>query len=191
MLPNKKLKNIFRISGEKNEVEDYEVISEYHGDRTESDVSYASSPEVIPRASISLVRTEKSRTINISAVHAQQKSLNAQLVIKIDDKFKNPMGLGVTPNLIIIANSCENSVVAYDHKGNFKTYIRTEEAFKMPTVILVLDSGMVYIKDDTQVHVFDRELQYIKVFGKEIIRRMPVGLMCIEGTFWKFRFFLP
>ena len=56
--------------------------------------------------------------------------------------------------------------------------------FRMPTVITSLESGMIYVKDDTQIHVFDPDANFVKVFGKEFFKRMPVGLLCIAGM-WR------
>lgn len=155
---------------------EYEVTSEYTSDDNPN--QYHMTPT---KGEANLIRAQKSRTIDIGRLYKQHNCLEAHLVTKIDDKFKNPMGLGVTRDLVIIANSCENSVIAYDHSGNFKQYLQSEIPFKMPTVVLAIESGMVYVKDDTQVHVFDQSLRFIKVFGAEIIKRMPVGLMCVEG----------
>ena len=57
-----------------------------------------------------LLKTHKCKTLDIT----QKNYLRAELVTKIDDKFDNPMGLGVSKKHIIIANSCEDSVVVYD-----------------------------------------------------------------------------
>ena len=75
-------------------------------------------------------------------------------------------------------------MIAYDHSGNYQKYLVSGATFRMPTVITSLESGMIYVKDDTQIHVFDPDANFVKVFGKEFFKRMPVGLICIAGM-WR------
>lgn len=92
--------------------------------------------------------------------------------------------MGASDKYLLIANSCEHTVIAYDHSGNYQKYLVSGATFRMPTVITSLESGMIYVKDDTQIHVFDPDANFVKVFGKEFFKRMPVGLLCISDEFY-------
>ena len=131
----------------------------------------------IHRTNIDYLSDKFNRTSKLSG--------QCDLLCTIDDKFNKPMGLGVVKDHLIIANSCEHSVVVYDRKGNYIAYLRADCKYNMPTVISSWENENgeteILVKDETQIYVFDMKFQFKKRFGKGDLRKMPCGIMIVKG----------
>lgn len=147
-----------------------------------------------PKRSTNEIEIHQARTIDIT------RCREAKLVVKIDDKFDKPMGIGGGRNKVFIPNSLDKAgqVFIYSHRGDYVATLNPPgRKFVTPTSAVEISKNgetFYYVKDNVQVFIFKERMidmekstsniEFIKAFGLHELGKMPVGLSLINDILY-------